>query len=175
MRVPRTIISSPEKQNNCPKDDEEGGTAVKLTGEMLQSIKHMAESSETVPEVPNVEFTTRFAESLIQNATPLKDTPKQTDLTTLPSSWTDFLLSPTKESQSKDGGGSEHHEHQVDASQKDIVDLDQSTAALRQTAAVVDRGNENQWFIPDDLPIDIRVKTVICLIELKANCNIKVS
>ena len=173
--MPEAVIlfnQKDESHENAENADE--GSTLKLPEEMIQHINQIAESNQAERAAQNVEFTTQFAESLIQKTTSEKDVPKQTDLTTLPSSWTDFLLSPTKESSFKDGGRVDKAEHQIETFQKDIVDLDESTANVRQNTNVVDGGNQKAWFIPEDLPIDIRVKLVLCLIELKVNCNVQV-
>ena len=152
----------------------EEDTRLKIPETMLHCINQIAQTNESASTAPNVEFTTKFAESLIQDISS-KDTPKHTDMVTRPSSWTDFLLSPAKGNQLEDGKQIDKDEHHLDSSQKDLVDLDESTAAVRDVSSAAGGKGSKDWFIPDDLPIDLRVKTVLCLIELKIHCNIRVS
>ena len=164
-----------ENEANTSFDHVEEGAGIKLPESMLQCIQQIAGTSETAADAPNVEFSTTFAESFTQGSS-AKDLQKHSDLATPPTSWTNFLLSPTKGSQSKDGRQQEaffSKDHHWDSSQKDIVDLDESTAVVRD--ATPDDSNSDKWSIPDDLPIDLRVKTVLCLIELKIPCSIPVS
>ena len=163
-----------ESEANTSFDHVEEGAGIRLPESMLQCIQQIAGTSETASNTSNVEFTTKFAESFIQDSA-AKDLPKHSDLAT-PASWTNFLLSPTKGSQSKDGRQLEaffSQDHDLHSSQKDIVDLDESTAVVRDAKSSDD--SSDKWSIPDDLPIDLRVKTVLCLIELKIPCNIQVS
>lgn len=160
-------------------DNAEEETGFRIPEEMMRCINQIAETSEPTSTPPHVEFTTKFAKSLMQDTSP-KDVPKHTDMSTHPSSWTDFLLSPTKESRSKDGKqlGKQaflKDDQTLSGSQEDITDLDESTAAVRELKSVPDDDCSSKWFIPDDLPIDLRVKTALCLIQLKIPCSIQVS
>ena len=178
MKIPEKAVSSVEKHEAFAPGNSEERHGLKMPEEMVHCINQIAESTETVSAAPNLEFTAKFAKSLIQEKPSKKDSSKQTDLTTVPSSWTDFLLSPTKDSHFKDGAWSEKEasfKEDLNTSQKDFVDLDQSTADVRKGKDAANDADENKWFVPDDLPIDIRVKTALCLIELKIVCNVRVS
>ena len=179
VRIPDRASLGLEAQANALLNNAEEETGLRIPEGMMRCINQIAETSEPTSTAPNVEFTTKFAESLMQDASS-KDVAKHTDLSTHPSSWTDFLLSPTKESSSKDGKQSGNEaffkgDQTLSGSQKDITDLDESTAAVREMKSVPDDDCNRKWFIPDDLPIDLRVKTALCLIELKIPCNIQVS
>eukprot|EP00794_Sanderia_malayensis_P008278 gene8278-9162_t len=92
-----------------------------------------------------------------------------TDLTSLPSSWTEFLLSPRK--------GSEHCPIPEQTPPKRFIDLDEHKNQLREASNqpdfLQDEQVEQLWHIPDVLPIDIRVKTALCLIQLNKQCNVE--
>ena len=118
----------------------------------------------------NTELCSRFAQSLVKDRTfPIESKPNDhhTDLTSFPSSWTEYLMSPHKD----------HAKQLLHASEPpidDILDLDQQTVLLKNThtSPVPDKCFE--WVIPVDMPIDIRVKIALCIIQLKLPGNMEV-
>ncbi len=114
-------------------------------------------STSSIPSISNSQSTPPLG------ATPECHVP---DLTSIPSSWTDFLLSPQKDNQNQLNMSESN-------SEKSFLDLD------KQTKSVDDVESENapndDWMIPDVLPIDLRVKIALCLILLNKQSSIEVS
>ena len=161
-------------------EDTNEQDTLSLPEKMLQSINNIVQDVPTTISNENVEFTTQFAKSLIQESSSKGGTVRTNDLATLPSSWTDFLLSPTKKSPQKDGICGEDHADSTPTPQKQFTDLESpvDTAEVKNLEnRKTGPGKEEieKWMIPEDLPIDIRVNIALCLIELKASCSIAVS
>ena len=151
-----------------------------LPEKMLQSINNIIQDVPTTISNENVEFTTQFAKSLIQESSSKSGTVSTNDLSNLPSSWTDFLLSPTKKSLKNDGNCGGDDTNCASTPQKQFTDLESpvNTAEVQiQENMKTGSGKEDKgkWMIPEDLPIEIRVNIALCLIELKASCSIAVS
>eukprot|EP00795_Rhopilema_esculentum_P004300 gene4300-20500_t len=156
VKIPASILSASDKTEESFAENVEETSDVKLPPKMIESINSLLETKQI--ESTNVEFTTQFAKSLVQETQPVRENP---DLSTVPPSWTEFLLSPSKNAQAEEEGR-----------QTELVDLDKvSKEVMKEKMAdkadVSAKRDNDQWNIPDHVPIDIRVKIAVSAIELK--------
>ena len=164
VKIPDSILSASDKTEESFAENVEETSDVQLPPKMIESINSLLESNQT--ENTNVEFTTQFAKSLVQETQPVRENP---DLSTVPPSWTEFLLSPSKNAQVEE-----------EARQTEFVDLDKVSKEEMEEKVVEEvdvsaKGDNDQWSIPGHVPIDIRVKIAVSAIELKVCFDVQVN
>ena len=160
-------------------DDQESRTpekidrfaALNFSKETLSSISRLTQS--TISEKDN-EFTSKFTQGLLQDDKGSNVESTSTDVNLPPggTSWMSFLLTtPTKP-----GASAGNSTFQSPA--KEFLNLDSQSKSKMQEGDVkfkVSEEKNKEICIPEYLPIDIRVKLAISLIQLERKVNIQVN